>query len=91
MKVRNPISFSGFFTGLSDDSKTLFCYYTWSFSDNNNYRTVNIDIKNLIYNESRYEGKVYKDDFIAGRWSINFDLINDKNNSLTIVNNDTSK
>lgn len=85
------IPFTGIYTELSEDSKTLYCYYTWNLTDNTEIRSIDMTIQNLICNESMIEGKTFKDDILHGNWSIKFDLVNDESYTRKVINKDVTK
>ncbi len=81
------ISLTGIYSELSDDCKTLYCYYTWVLPNStNDSQKVTIKIRNLICNQSQVEGVQYTDETLNGNWSLQFDLLKDKDNSFTVTN-----
>ncbi len=81
---------SGIYTKLSEDSKTLFCYYTWSFPNNFSERIVTLKVDELICNWSEVAGKTWPDELFRGNWSVSFELIGDKDNTITVQNPNNS-
>lgn len=81
----------GVYATLSNDSKTLICYYTWSFPDSFTDRTVVLKVSRLDCNQSQVAGTVWPDDVIQGDWRIQFELTENTDHSKTIHNPDLSK
>ncbi len=81
------ISLMGIYSELSDDCKTLYCYYTWAFSNSDKHsQKATIKIHNLICNQSRVEGVQFNDEMLYGNWNLQFELLKNKDNSLTATN-----
>ncbi|KUO73381.1 MAG: hypothetical protein APF77_13750 [Clostridia bacterium BRH_c25] len=81
----------GIYTKLSEDSKTLFCYYTWNFPSNFSERIVTLTVDELRCNWSEVAGKTWPDELISGNWSVSFELIENKDNTVTVQNPNKSK
>jgi hypothetical protein len=81
----------GIYTELSEDSKTLFCYYTWNFPSNFSERIVTLKVDELRCNWSEVEGKSWPDGLIRGNWSVGFELVGNKDNTVTAQNLNKSK
>ncbi len=84
------VSFTGFYSELSDDSKTLYCFYTWNLTDNISDQFTTITIRDLICNQSQADGLNYTDNKIFGEWSLQFELSSNIDNSITVNNTDVS-
>lgn len=80
------VSYSGCYTELSDDSKRLYCYYTWHFTSHVTNHTMAISIHDLICNQSQVEGFTYTDSRIPGEWRLDLKLSKDIDNSAKIYN-----
>lgn len=76
----------GVYTELSDDKKTLFCYYTWSFPRRFTGRTIILKVSELICNQSQVDGAAWPDDLIKGKWKVKFDLTENEDNTITVTN-----
>lgn len=76
----------GVYAELSEDKKTLFCYYTWNFPSNYSQRIITLKVDELCCNWSEIAGKTWPDELISGNWSVNFELIEDKDNTRTVAN-----
>ncbi len=81
----------GVYTELSDDNKTLFCYYTWSFPERFTDRTVILKVNKLICNQSQVDGATWPDDLIKGEWDVKFDLTENEDNTITVTNPEPAK
>ncbi|MHB8129724.1 MAG: hypothetical protein ACYDEX_12075 [Mobilitalea sp.] len=76
---------------LSKDKKTLYCYLTWHTDEPLAGKTVTLNVEQLICNESQVIGKVFSDQIIHGKWTLNFLLKANTNNIMTGINLDLSK
>lgn len=81
----------GIYTMLSDDCKTLFCYYTWNFPNNFSEKLVTLKVDELRCNWSVVDDKTWPDELICGNWSVSFKLIGGKDNTVTVQNLNKSK
>jgi hypothetical protein len=81
----------GVYTKLSDDKRTLFCFYTWSFPENFTDKTVILEVSELICNQSQINGVNWPEELIKGDWKVKFDLTENNDNTITISNPDLTK
>jgi hypothetical protein len=82
----------GVYTELSDDFKTLYCYYTWILpTSTNDKQNVTVTINNLICNQSEAEGVTFPDKMLYGKWNLQFELLKDKDNTVRVDNPDISQ
>ncbi|HYE84099.1 MAG TPA: hypothetical protein VEG39_18300 [Clostridia bacterium] len=81
----------GIYTELSEDSKTLFCYYTWIFPRDFSGKTVTLKVDELCCNWSEVPEKSWPDKLIRGNWSVSFEMLEDKDNTITVQNPNKSK
>ena len=78
----------GIYSELSEDRKTLYCYFTWKFNENVSGKTAKLTVTELICNQSQVEGITWEDDIIKGNWEVSFQLMENTDNSLTVINDD---
>ncbi|MCX8132219.1 MAG: hypothetical protein N3I35_19260 [Clostridia bacterium] len=81
----------GIYTELSEDHKTLLCFYTWSFPRGFSEKAVSLKVDELRCNWSEIAGKTWPDELIRGNWSVEFELMEDIDNTVTILNSNKSK
>ncbi|RCX09355.1 hypothetical protein DFR58_13631 [Anaerobacterium chartisolvens] len=81
----------GIYTELSEDRKTLFCYYTCIFPSNFLEKAVTLKVDELSCNWSEVAGKTWPDELIRGNWCVSFELRDGKDNAVTVENYDKSK
>lgn len=81
----------GVYTKLSDDKRTVFCFYTWSFPESFTERTVILEVSELICNQSQVNSVNWPEELIKGDWKVKFNLTENYDNTITISNPDLTK
>lgn len=78
-------------SGLSEDRKKLYCYFTWNSNRSLDGKIVKFEVYKLVCNESEVHGKTFSDQEITGKWLVDFKLRANNDDTITGVNYNLSK